>query len=202
MSRDGLIRVLVTDKNGVQAMRWVVDPSTYGKPAAAPPAEKKLPPPLISVGELTKTDGDDGWGHKLYVKGLARQKGVKSAPSKWRYDVDDSLRAVCTEKYNPETKIRCSGEEIYDIMSTVDDANILPLLSVGVRSGEEAREFLTEHELDHLIIDNAHWTKERIENDMDPFFSLTYTPTGSTRSSSSMSIGAKVGLSPTIPYRS
>jgi hypothetical protein len=90
--------------------------------------------------------------------------------------LDKELVEVCSTKFNPETRYQCSGAEIYDIMSTVDAADIMPLLAVGVRTGEEAQHFLKENGLSRLIMDRSDQVHDRIKEEMDPFFTLDHIP--------------------------
>jgi hypothetical protein len=185
MSNNPLTKKTIVDKNGVVTTRFVVDPFEMF------PQKKAYVPPGIAA--LTKSSPDDTNEHQGFLKELGDQKNLKFEVSDWRKDADDELVEVCSTKFNPETKYRCSGAEIYDVMSTVDHADIMPLLAVGVRTGEEAQHFLKENGLKRLIMDNSETVTRRITNELDPFHALTYVPgTGAGASSA-----GRVAYSPT-----
>lgn len=101
--------------------------------------------------------------------------GTTASPQKrWRHRAEGwGKSAALLELCAPFQKQRsflftCSDDEAYDVFSVVDGRDALPLLAAGVRSAEEARDFLSRHGLDHLIEDNFMVAKEAAGRGLTP----------------------------------
>lgn len=94
-------------------------------------------------------------------------QAANTVQKRWRINTnkwvgDHELMALCKEKFNPAQTYECSDAEVFDVLSAVGPENVLPLLSLGFRSGEDARSFLQQAKLDRLVQDNADVTAEAI----------------------------------------
>lgn len=98
---------------------------------------------------------------------------ARTKPRTWDVDrwslsrADSKLRDACTTYNTSYTyDFTCSDVEAYDVMSVVNFANAVPVLSTGARSAAEAVEFLKKNNLQHLIIDNAAPAREALARNL------------------------------------
>lgn len=73
-----------------------------------------------------------------------------------------------TDKYNPNLNyyFSVSDVEAYDVMAVVEPRNIIPLLASGIRNREDARAFLKENNLSHLLQDNRELAERSLERNI------------------------------------
>jgi hypothetical protein len=67
-----------------------------------------------------------------------------------------------------------SDVEYYDLMSVVRPWDAANLLARGIRTADEAREFLAEHDLEHLIHDKPEIAQELLRGKFNSNFAASY----------------------------
>jgi hypothetical protein len=136
-----LVAVQRVDKNGVTNTKHVrVDP----KKAAA---RNKMPAPAVAKQVETPA--------------------ASAVQKRWRVNTkhwvgDEELEYLCKERFTAAQTYERSDAEAYDVLSVVSPRNVLPLLAVGMRSGEQAREFLEQTGLGRLITENESMAAEAV----------------------------------------
>lgn len=87
-------------------------------------------------------------------------------------NVDDELcdatkRAELWDKMG-NYEFSATAVETYDVLSTVEKTgSAVIMLTEGVRSAEEAHQYLIDHGAEHLIIDRSEMTQEALEKNLD-----------------------------------
>lgn len=66
-------------------------------------------------------------------------------------------------------------EEFYSVLSVVDGANALALLNIGVRSAEQATEFIARKGLDSLLRNHSKLSDAALESDLAPLHFIEIT---------------------------
>lgn len=134
-----LVREQRLDKNGKLNTKLV-------RPDAKPKANgKTIPAPSVKAVKKS-ADG-------------TQQKRWTVTEEAWKGDAELSL--VC-KSLTPARTYMCSDNELYDVLSVVSPDNALPILSVGVRTSQDALKFLDEAGLSRLAADNTEITEAAI----------------------------------------
>lgn len=133
------------DKNGVLTTKHVradvqkKSPVSVPAPAIGSPKTKYVPAAKASTVQKRWRVNKDKWGA-----------------------CDEELKFLCTERFTASQTYECSEAEAYDVMSAVAPENALPLLAVGIRSADIARQFLAETGVDRLKVDGTALTDQAI----------------------------------------
>lgn len=76
--------------------------------------------------------------------------------------------------YSSHTSFYANDVEFYDVLSaTTSTGNALELMMKGVRTAEQAREYLSTHGADHLIADRSELTQEALKRNISPHNFIT-----------------------------
>lgn len=119
---------------------------------------------------------------KMPAPAVAKQVEFPEASTvqkRWRVNTkswvgDDELEYLCRERFTAAQTYERSDAEAYDVLSVVNARNVLPLLAVGMRSGEQARAFLEQTGLSRLITDNSAMADEAIARGFGSLNFLTF----------------------------
>jgi hypothetical protein len=131
-----LIREQRVDKNGrvnTKLVRPDVKLKTNGKSIPAPSA-KAIKKSMSGTQQKRWTVTDKDW------------------------EGNSELSLVC-KGLTPAKTFMCSDDESYDVLSVVSPDSLLPILSVGVRTSQDALKFLDEVGLSRLSTDNTGITE-------------------------------------------
>lgn len=130
------------DKNGVLTTKHVrSEPKATAK-------KSSIPAPRASMKDTASSSASQ------------TQKRWRVSTKHWSGDKE--LELVCKEHFQPSQTYECSEADAYGVASAVSPEDVLPLLAMGIRSGEDAERFLQQVGLDRLIKDNSKMATEAV----------------------------------------
>jgi len=84
-----------------------------------------------------------------------------------QWNADRELEHLCIDRFNAAQTYECSDADVYNVLAAVEPRSVLPLLSVGIRTGANARKFLKQVGLTHFIRDNQRMADQVVERGYD-----------------------------------
>lgn len=153
-----------TDKRGVAVTRWV-------RPGrAAPGAGRSIPAPTARATREPFQPGPNETTPTTHIFEVAEGSGsMKVAPP------SPELLAIPRPQSEQLGRLPRTGylftasyAEFYDVLSAVPPQDALDLLQRGVRTAQEAAEFLDQHGIEHLGWDAGALTEECMRRSLPP----------------------------------
>lgn len=176
-----LIATPIVDKNGRQTtVRKRVDNGSASKqlgglaPTLAKPAAKKRRAYKPTENQLRQANfmipmdvsNDEYWGKK---------PNRRTAPELAAIPLPDVEGTVWRPKSDTHNyRFLASDVDYYDVMSVVRPWDAANLLARGINSADEAREFLSEHGLEHLIHGKPEFAQELLRGKFNANLSASY----------------------------
>lgn len=155
-----LIPVQRPDKTGKVVTRHVKADPLAGKVRTAMPA------PSLGAKPTRKQPA---------FKPRAKQRELKRETGVWG-DMDGRIERTGITQKSYYYAFTASEEEIYGVLSVVPrHSNAVKLLSEGVRSAEEARNYLSRYNLDDFIMDRSAFTDEAMRKNVRVEDFVTHT---------------------------
>jgi hypothetical protein len=125
---------------------------------AAPTPARGIPAPSIAAPAQSP-----GFPSKARTQQIEREVRMYNRSS------DSRLKSICsrinTGLYGA-ARFTASDVEIYDVLSTCHGNDAILLLAAGMRTRQDALEFLKEHDLELLIIDHEQITQDALQRDI------------------------------------
>lgn len=148
------------DKNGVARIKHVRATPRTSSLTKAPPAPRLTPAAK---------------GLKLRPSQIEQRKQTFSG---FAYDAHTSMaKRRKTPRGDEPYEFTASEAEIYDVLSVAHSGDAMVLMELGVRTADEARDYLTKFGETDLIVDNGELTGEMLKRNIAPKDYLNATNT-------------------------